>query len=226
MRVPGNPCVDRAQSVEPHIPASPNNLTGSGHANQPQSFVSPLDYLAWERAQETRHEYFDGEVFAMTGASRPHNLVCGDTFAGLHAQLRGGPCEVYANDMRVKVSVTDMYTYPDIVVACGEPRFEDAAVDTLLNQALIIEVLSDSTERYDRGAKFAHYRTLPSLKDYLLVTPTQCRVEHDQRQDADRWLMREYRQLEDQIECTSIQAWLRLAEMYERVSLEPCLQKR
>ena len=186
---------------------------------QPQPRLTPLEYLAWERQQGTRHEFFDGEIFAMTGASREHNLVCGNTFSALHAQLRGTPCEVYNNDMRVKVSETGMYTYPDIVAACAEPRFEDAEVDTLLNPVLIIEVLSDSTEQYDRGAKFRHYRTLPSLQDYLLVAQTECRVEHYAREAGSRWLLTEYGGLDDTIDLTSVGCRLHLREMYERVPL-------
>jgi Uma2 family endonuclease len=188
---------------------------------KPKQFLTPQDYLDWERQQETRHEWFDGEIYAMTGASRGHNLVCVNVASSLHTQLRGQPCEVYTNDMRVKVSETGMYTYPDITAACGQPEFEDAEVDTLLNPVLIIEVLSDSTERYDRGAKFAHYRNLPSLQDYLLVAQTECRVEHYRRQDANHWLLSEYRGLEDTIELVSVNCRLLVADMYERVPVHP-----
>ena len=184
---------------------------------QPQSFLTAQDYLVWERQQETRHEYFDGQIFAMTGASRAHNVLCANVLASLHGQLRGKPCEIYANDMRVKVSETGMYTYPDVVVACGEPRFEDQAVDTLLNPVLIIEVLSDSTERYDRGAKFAHYRSLPSLQEYLLISQTECRAEQYNRQPGNHWLLMEYQDLGDCIKLNSLASLLRLSEMYERI---------
>lgn len=184
---------------------------------QPQSFLTAQDYLVWERQQDTRHEYFDGQIFAMTGASRAHNVLCANVLASLHGQLRGKPCEIYANDMRVKVSETGMYTYPDVVVACREPRFEDQTVDTLLNPVLIIEVLSDSTERYDRGAKFAHYRSLPSLQDYLLVSQTECRVEHYTRQPGYHWLLTEYQDLGDRIELNSLGSHLILSEIYERI---------
>ena len=184
---------------------------------QPQSFLTAPDYLAWERQQETRHEYLNGQIFAMTGASRAHNVLCGNMFATLHSQLRGKPCEVYANDMRVKVSVTGMYTYPDLVAACGEPRFEDQAVDTLLNPILIIEILSDSTERYDRGAKFTHYRSLPSLQDYLLVSQTECRVEHYARQPGNHWLLTEYQDFHDRIDLNRLGSQLTLSEVYERI---------
>ena len=184
---------------------------------QPRPHLTAQEYLEWERQQETRHEYFDGEVYAMTGASRKHNLLCLNIAAGLHAQLRGKPCEVYTNDMRVKVAETGMYTYPDIVAACGEPQFEDAAVDTLLNPVVIIEVLSDSTEQYDRGVKFLHYRTLPSLRHYLLVTQIECRVEHYVREANNRWLLTEYRSLDETIDLAAVDCRLRLREIYERV---------
>lgn len=188
---------------------------------QPQSFLTPQDYLDWERQQETRHEFLDGHVFAMTGASRAHNVLCLNIAASLHQQLRGKPCEIYANDMRVKVSETGMYTYPDIVAVCGEPRFEDAAVDTLLNPVLIIEVLSETTERHDRGAKFTHYRSLASLREYLLISQTECRVERYARQPGNHWLLTEYQDPEDRIDLTSLDAHLQLAEVYERLlSLE------
>ena len=184
---------------------------------QPHSFLTANDYLAWERQQETRHEYLEGQIFAMTGASRAHNMLCANILASLHGQLRGKPCEIYVNDMRVKVSETGMYTYPDLVAACGEPQFEDQAVDTLLNPVLIIEVLSDSTERYDRGAKFTHYRSLASLQEYLLVSQNECRVEHYVRQPGNQWLLTEYDEVEDHIELNSLGSHLSVAEIYERI---------
>ena len=184
---------------------------------QPEFFLTPQDYLVWERQQETRHEYLDGQLFAMTGASRAHNLLCGNLFAAIHQQLRSKPCEVYVNDMRVKVSETGMYTYPDLVAACGEPRFEDAAVDTLLNPVLIIEVLSDSTERYDRGAKFAHYRSLSSLREYLLVSQTACRIEQYARQPGHHWLLTEHQDLHAGIDLDSVGCQLLLTEVYARL---------
>ena len=184
---------------------------------QPQSFLTPQDYLCWERQQETRHEFLDGHVFAMTGVSRAHNVLCLNIASSLHQQLRGKPCEIYANDMRVKVSETGMYTYPDLVAVCGEPRFEDAAVDTLLNPVLIIEVLSESTERYDRGAKFTHYRSLASLREYLLISQNEYRVERYARQPGNHWLLTEYQDLGDRIDLTSLDAHLHLAEVYERL---------
>jgi len=127
------------------------------------SHVNPEEYLRLERQAEYKSEYLNGEIFAMSGASREHNLIAGNIVAELNQQLRAKPCEVYPSDMRLKVTATGLYTYPDVMVVCGEPKFEDKYVDTLLNPTLIVEVLSQSTERYDRIAKTSYYRTLDSL---------------------------------------------------------------
>jgi Uma2 family endonuclease len=124
---------------------------------QPSQRLTAAEYLAFERASPERHEYVDGQVYAMAGASEAHNVIAGNLFAALHAQLRGRPCRVYMADMRVKVSPTGRYSYPDVAALRGEPAFEDADLDTLLNPSTIVEVLSRSTERSDRGDKFADY---------------------------------------------------------------------
>ncbi|NJO18382.1 MAG: Uma2 family endonuclease [Thioploca sp.] len=182
-----------------------------------QRHLTSLEYLEWERCQESKHEYFNGDIFAMTGASRKHNLITANLLAGLYTRLRHKPCEIYSSDMRVKVSLTGLYTYPDIVVVCGEPQFEDAILDTLLNPILIVEVLSHSTENYDRGKKFGHYRRLPSLQEYLLVAQDQCQVEHYVRQPDEAWLLREYKHPEDLLQFIALNCELSLAEIYERV---------
>jgi Uma2 family endonuclease len=176
------------------------------------------DYLAAERQAETKSEYLDGEVFAMAGASRQHNLIVWNLAAALHAQLKGRGCEVYVGDMRLLVSATGLYTYPDLAVACGEPQFEDVGLDTLLNPTLLIEVLSPSTEGYDRGKKAAHYRTLGSLREYALVAQEEVRVEVLTRQENGHWLLSEAGRLDDSIPLGSIGCTLRLADVYERVS--------
>lgn len=175
------------------------------------------EYLALERRAESRSEYLDGETFAMVGASRKHNLISGNVFASLHGQLRGKSCEVYANDMRVRVSTTDLFTYPDVVVVCGPAEFHDTESDTLLNPRLIVEVLSRTTEDYDRGTKFAHYRTLPSLADYVLIAQDRVHVEHFTKQADGRWLLSETDEQGNTLELPSIGCRLALAEVYERV---------
>lgn len=182
-----------------------------------QPLVTPEEYLARERRAEYRSDLVNGRVYAMTGASEAHNLIAGNVFAALHAQLRGRPCRTYQSDMRVKVSETGMYTYPDVIALCGAPAFEDAHVDTLLNPNVIVEVLSASTERYDRGEKFAHYRRLGSLQEYVLVAQDRVRVEHYRRQ-GEQWLLTEVADLEASLELPTLGCSIPLAEIYDRVA--------
>ena len=146
--------------------------------SQPTHFYTPAEYLALEREADHKSEYLAGEIFALAGASEAHNTITLNFAAALHAQLRGRPCRVFANDLRVRVQASGLYTYPDVLALCGERRFEDAHRDTLLNPTLIGEVLSPSTEAYDRGKQFGHYRRLESLIDYLLIAQDEVRVEH------------------------------------------------
>lgn len=179
-------------------------------------YVTPADYLAAERKAAEKSEYINGHVYAMAGASRVHNLIVVNTVSELRAQLRGRPCEAYANDMRVKVERTGMYTYPDVIGLCEEPRFEDENVDTLLNPTVIIEVLSPTTERYDRGEKFAHYRRLESLREYILIAQDIRRIDH-YRRDGDTWVLTEVSEPESSLVISSISCTLRLGEIYDRV---------
>lgn len=179
---------------------------------------TPEEYLVRERKAQYRSEFVDGRVYAMAGASRAHNLVAGNVFAELRAQLRGKPCEAYVSDMRVKVSRTGLYTYPDVVAVCGEPRFEDAHVDTLLNPTLVVEVLSGSTEGYDRGEKFSHYRRLESLREYALVTRDRVRVEHFARH-GEHWMLTEISDPEGALALPSLDCTVALRAVYERVEL-------
>src|SRR4051812_40698878 len=137
-------------------------------STQPKPHLTPEQYLEIERAAEYKSEYFDGEMFAMSGAREAHNVVAMNIGAELREQLRQKPCRVYPSDMRVRVSSTGLYTYPDVVAVCDKPQFADEVTDTLLNPVLVVEVLSPSTEAYDRGRKFDHYKTIESLREYLL----------------------------------------------------------
>jgi Uma2 family endonuclease len=186
----------------------------------PKGRFTPAQYLELERKAQDKSEYFRGEIYPMCGASREHNLITGNVGTALHRQLRHRPCEVYQSNMRVKVSPTGLYTYPDVVVVCGAPRFEDAELDTLLNPTVLVEVLSESTEAYDRGAKFEQYRTLDSLMDYLLIAQDRCHVEHFARQPDGRWLLAEAKGLQDMIRIGSVECDLVLAEVYEKVQFE------
>ena len=186
----------------------------------PQQTWTAEDYLAHERASEQRHEYLDGDILLMAGASARHNLIVTNILASLHTQLRQRPCVVYPGDMRVKVSLTGLYTYPDISVVCGQSQFEDDQQDTLLNPVLIVEVLSPSTEGYDRGKKFQHYRTLPTLQEYVLVAQDTRRIERYVRQENDRWLLDDVGGEDGSVDLRSIDCRLVLAEVYEKVVFE------
>lgn len=184
------------------------------------SRFTPEEYLAQERQAQTKSEYLNGEIFAMSGASRRHNLITVNITAGLHAQLRQRPCEVYTSDMRVKVSPTGLYTYPDVVVVCDEPQFEDAELDTLLNPTLIVEVLSKSTEDYDRGSKFEHYRSLDSLQEYVLVAQDRCHIVHYIRQPGNTWVLSETQLLNDRLPLPSLGGELLVSEVYAKVRFD------
>ena len=183
-----------------------------------EQFITAADYLALERQAETKSEYLNGHIYAMSGASLKHNRIVAGLAVAVGAQLRRKPCEPFFGDMRVKVGPTGLYTYPDVVIVCGEPQLEDTHFDTLLNPKVIIEVLSDSTEAYDRSGKFAHYRALESLTDYLLVAQNQPRIEHFARQTDQSWRYSIVDGLEAEIEIATIDCVLQLAEVYERIT--------
>ncbi|MBI5017514.1 MAG: Uma2 family endonuclease [Deltaproteobacteria bacterium] len=185
---------------------------------QPLPLVSAAEYLVMERSCREKHEYFAGEVFAMGGATESHNLLTANVVGGLWTQLRGRPCRVYPSDLRVLVSETGLYTYPDVVVVCGEPRFLDATRDTLLNPTLVVEVLSPSSEACDRGRKFEHYRKVPSLLEYVLVAQDAVRGEHYLRRDDGTWVYAEASGLEKSVALTSIQCTVSLADLYDNVN--------
>ena len=186
------------------------------------TYLTPEEYIAFERkaipdADTVRSEYVNGEIIAMSGASRAHNLITINISTALHSRLRGSGCETYANEMRVSSPATSSSFYPDVVVVCEEPRFEDDVFDTLLNPMLLVEVLSPSTEAFDRGEKFAHYRHLASLQEYVLVAQDQMLIEHYRRQEK-QWILTDFRKGEEMLSLPSIQCELPLQEIYERVT--------
>jgi Uma2 family endonuclease len=185
----------------------------------PKPTVTPQEYLAEERKADFKSEYYRGEVFAMAGATFEHSLIK-DNFSGeTRDQLKAGRCRVVTSDMRVQVSMTGLYTYPDIVVVCDEPAFEDNCFDTLLNPQVLIEILSDSTEGYDRGAKFHHYRKIPTLREYVVVSQNRPLVERYVRQSEDRnWLLTPFEGLDRTFEFASIAARVALSEIYRGVA--------
>jgi Uma2 family endonuclease len=189
-------------------------------ASQPKSFFTPEEYLAFERKSEFKHEYIDGEIFEMSGNTREHNLVVTNLVSELRQQLKGGPCEVYPSNMRVRVPGTRFYTYPDVVVVCDEPKLEDNEFDTLLNPTVIFEVLSESTEKYDRGKKFWRYREIESLRAYILVSQDVPRIEQFSKQSACNWTLSDAASLDVSIEIEAIGCTLALREVYDRVVFE------
>jgi Uma2 family endonuclease len=183
---------------------------------QPKTRYTLQEYLDLEKSTEVRHEYLDGEVFAMGGASWPHVVIVSNIVRHLGNQLEGRGCQVTSNDLRVKVSGTGLYTYPDVTVVWGKPQFEQPG-DSLLNPVVVAEVLSDSTEAYDRGKKFEHYRSIDSLTDYVLVSQTEVLVEHYSRQPDGRWLYTAANKTTDSLSITGVGCVLNLAEVYDNV---------
>lgn len=184
---------------------------------QAKSYLSAEEYLAIEREAETRSEYLDGEMFAMSGASLRHNTLSLNVAVELRSRLKGRGCQVFSSDLRVRIEATDLFTYPDVVVVCGKPELADAALDTLLNPKLIVEVLSATTEAYDRGLKFDHYRLVPSLTDYVLVAQDRIHVDHFSRQPDGRWLLSAASELEARVELASLGLAVSLARIYEDI---------
>ena len=185
-------------------------------SSQPTSFITPEEYLALERKAAFRSEYFQGEMFAMSGAQEPHLLAVSNLVALLVPALRGR-CKVFPVDMRVLVGPTGLYTYPDISVVCGPPEFADAELDTLKNPTLLIEVLSPSTESYDRGKKFDHYRTIPSLRQYVLLATERPHADSFLRADG-AWTFAAADGLESELPLDSVGATLRLADVYADIT--------
>ena len=179
--------------------------------------LTVTEYLALDRDSDLRNEYISGEIIAMAGASRVHSLIAGNTYASVHTQLRGKSCEVHQNDMRVTTSERAFFAYPDLVVACGDVQLAEGIFDTLINPALVIEVLSKSTERNDRGDKFMRYRAIATLQDYLLVSQNAARIEHYRRAEDDTWVLTDYVGLDAVLDLPSIGCKLSLADAYERV---------
>lgn len=182
----------------------------------PKTKLTPEEYLKIKRKAEYKSEYFNGEIFAMSGAKRNHNKITTNLSGLIWQHLKSKDCESYSNDMRVFVLKTGLYTYPDIVVVCGEPKFQDKVSDTLLNPTLLIEVLSESTESYDRGRKFQNYRSVESLREYVLISQDEARIEKYVKSGDVFWTLSEAVGLDAEIEFSSIECRLALAEVYDK----------
>jgi len=182
--------------------------------------LTEAEYLQLDRAAETKSEFFDGEVFAMAGGTKEHSLIAANVIRELGNRLKGTGCLVFNADLRVKVETTGLVTYPDVSVVCGSQRFLDDEVDTLLNPTLLIEVISDSTEAYDRGKKFEHFRQIESCREILLVSQREPRIEQYVRQQKD-WTLKEAVGMQAQLELSSIGIVLPLAEVFANVEFQP-----
>jgi len=184
----------------------------------PKQRITPQEYLAKERAAEFKSEYFRGEMFAMAGARYPHNAIKDNLIYRLGRLFEGGPCRTLSSDMRVTVAATGLYTYPDIVVLCEPPVFEDNVYDTLLNPQVVIEILSESTEKYDRGAKFRHYQQMPSIKEYVLVSQDEAVVERFVRQADGTWVLTTFTDPAAEFALATVPARVPMAEVYRGVT--------
>ncbi|MFL6466252.1 MAG: Uma2 family endonuclease [Bryobacteraceae bacterium] len=189
-------------------------------ASQPKRFLTAQEYLTLERQAEYKSEYMDGEVFAMSGVRENHALLVINLTRELSNMLRRGPCRVYGSDMRVCVSPTGRYTYPDLSITCEKPQFLDDTLDTLLNPTLLIEVLSPTTKDYDRGGKFVAYRTIASFREYFTIDPDRIFIEQWVRQDDGRWILSEHTAVSRPLRFESLGVEVRIADLYEGVTLD------
>jgi Uma2 family endonuclease len=189
-------------------------------STQPKPFITPEEYLAIERAAEFRSEYFNGEMFCMPGGTLNHVTIIVNTSAILNVQLRGRICRVVSTDLRLQTHRSGPYFYPDIAVFCGKPPLADQQRDMITDAAVIIEVLSSSTERYDRSFKFEHYQRLPSLKDYILIAQDRVNVEHRTLGADGNWTARVTTDLEAVIQISSIDCSFQVADAYDRVEFQ------
>jgi len=183
-----------------------------------QPRLSPERYLELERAAESRSEYYDGRVFAMSGGTYNHARITANLSGELYNALKNGPCSVVSNDLRIRVAPDGLYTYPDVVVVCGEPEFSDEKRDTLVNPVMIVEVLSQSTEGYDRGFKAAQYRRIASLREYALVSQLEARIEVFRRQKGGDWLLSESAGLTANCHFASVECDIALADVYGKIA--------
>lgn len=184
-----------------------------------KKYISPEEYLKFERQSEEKHEYFNGEVFAMSGASINHNIISGNIYADLHGMLKGTRYIPFGSDMRVSITENGLYTYPDVSVFSREIKLLDEEEDTALYPKVIFEVLSKATQGYDRGGKFKLYRDIPTLQEYVLVSQDSINIEHYKKQTDGKWLLEEVKKIEDTVVLSSIDCKLDLKDIYDRVKI-------
>ena len=189
----------------------------STSARSPQKMTA-AEYLEWERQQTESHEFFDGEVFSQAGGTRRHSLIGTNTCRAIGNLLAENECEAHGSDMRIHVEATGYYAYPDVSVVC--PPVEGEADDVISNPVLVVDVLSPSTEDFDRGTKFGHYRQISSLTDYLVISQDKPRVEHHWRAEEGLWMLRDVEGLDETLQLTSLDCELPLSEVYATVEFD------
>jgi Uma2 family endonuclease len=189
---------------------------------QPKPYITEEDYLQREQSSTEKHEYFAGRVYAMAGASEAHNVIAINIAALLRASVRGSSCRAYPSDMRVKIIPTGLLTYPDFTIVCGQSQFSHQDKrDTLINPTAIIEILSPSTESYDRGEKFQHYRTIETLKEYILVAQNKYHIEHFVRHEPAEWRLSDVIGSDAVLTLHVLPVSIPLKAIYEDVSFIP-----
>jgi Uma2 family endonuclease len=183
--------------------------------------LTEAEYLEIERAALFKSEFYQGEMFAMSGGTLQHSLIATNLAGEFRQRLKGGSCVAYNTDLRVKVEAAGLYTYPDLSVICGPARFVEGTNDTVVNPTILVEVLSDSTEAYDRGTKFEQYRQIPTLQEYLLVSQKAPRIEQFKRQANGEWLLKIAAGLDQSLELPSLGIVISLAEVFAQVDFIP-----
>lgn len=186
----------------------------------PEQYLSLNDYVALEESSGIKHEFFAGDAYAMTGGSPQHNLIAANVISSLRPQLRGKSCRIYTSDQRLYVKATGLYTYADASIVCGPAQFAEVPASTITNPVVIIEVLSPSTENYDRGKKSRQYRQIESLRAYLLIAQDSAHVELYVRQEKNRWLLIESSEQDAVVSLDAIGCTMMVKDIYEDVEFD------
>ena len=180
-------------------------------------FYTPEEYLALEEQADYKSEYYRGEIFAMAGGSANHDRIAGNLYAVLNFAFEAKPCEVFSSDMKLQIIESEFFTYPDIMVICGQPQFMGDRTDIIKNPLIIVEVLSKSTQNYDWGFKFEAYRTIETFQDYLLIAQDRIHIEYFHKLEDSRWLLTEFNTAQDNLKIESIDLEVPISRIYNKV---------
>jgi len=212
-----------SSAIRHFLPLNREPTTFASVMSLPQTSrrLTEAEYLRIERAAECKSEFFDGGMFAMAGGTPQHSLIATNLAREFGNRLANSPCVAYNTDLRIKIDATGLLTYPDLSVICGPLQFAGGTDDTVVNPTVLVEVLSNSTEAYDRGRKFEHYRQIPTLQEYLLVSQTEPRIEQFSRQSDGRWLLNEAAGIEKKLDLPSLKITIALSEIFAKVNFVP-----